>query len=97
MTSTKLVSVLLAVGLLAACASIVSDNKSTTYIETDPDSVHLPADAAPITGAKTNTGEPFMEQQTPGERLRRVEKLYRENAITKEEYESLRKNILNDI
>ncbi len=51
----------------------------------------------PSAGAKTNTGEPFMEQRTPGERLRRVEKLYRENAITKKEYEFLRKMILTDI
>ncbi len=65
---------------LTACASIVSDNESTTYIETEPetarcelhgqdfkrvvntpDSIHLPAEAAPITiacvadGYKTTT------------------------------------------
>ncbi len=51
----------------------------------------------PSAGGTTPTTEPPTEQRTPGTRLRRAEKLYRENAITKEEYESLRKKILNDI
>lgn len=51
----------------------------------------------PSAGANSNTAEPFMEQQTLEERLRGVEQLYRKNAITKEEYESLRKKILSDI
>jgi len=61
------VVVALATGL-SACASIVSENQSTTYIETDPEkarcelhgqdfkrvletpnSIHLPAEAAPLT------------------------------------------------
>ncbi len=71
---------LLALFMGSACAAIVSDNKSTTYIETDPEnarcelhgkdfkrvvntpnSIRLPADAAPITvackaeGYKTTT------------------------------------------
>lgn len=76
MTAPRTTAALLAlVFLTTACASIVSDNKSTTYLETDPEacrcelhgqdfkrvvttpnSISLPAEAAPITVACTAPG-----------------------------------------